>query len=121
MATPPAKVIDVRFDCRAGLANWRIGWNQEKKAWCCRNKRLGCEHEHGETYGYQEAFEQNEASSKLAALTERAEGLEKQRLMHLGAAWAAGSLTLLAAVRLFRRRASEPGTQGFAQLPASEE
>ncbi|CAJ1393551.1 unnamed protein product [Effrenium voratum] len=30
------------YDCRAGLPNFKIGWSQPKKDWCCPNTGLGC-------------------------------------------------------------------------------
>eukprot|EP00930_Biecheleria_cincta_P096731 TRINITY_DN88536_c0_g1_i1.p1 TRINITY_DN88536_c0_g1~~TRINITY_DN88536_c0_g1_i1.p1 ORF type:complete len:1777 (+),score=234.93 TRINITY_DN88536_c0_g1_i1:51-5333(+) len=32
-----------RFDCTAGLANWKAGWSQDKMTWCCAHKNLGCQ------------------------------------------------------------------------------
>merc|ERR1711957_754913 len=31
-----------RFNCQAGLTNWREGWSDSKKNWCCNKKGLGC-------------------------------------------------------------------------------
>eukprot|EP00930_Biecheleria_cincta_P073402 TRINITY_DN606_c0_g2_i2.p1 TRINITY_DN606_c0_g2~~TRINITY_DN606_c0_g2_i2.p1 ORF type:complete len:506 (-),score=98.73 TRINITY_DN606_c0_g2_i2:119-1582(-) len=30
------------FDCEAGLANWRDGWSEKKKAYCCDKTGVGC-------------------------------------------------------------------------------
>eukprot|EP00928_Gymnodinium_smaydae_P076432 TRINITY_DN59461_c0_g1_i1.p1 TRINITY_DN59461_c0_g1~~TRINITY_DN59461_c0_g1_i1.p1 ORF type:complete len:206 (-),score=60.76 TRINITY_DN59461_c0_g1_i1:71-688(-) len=30
------------FDCEAGKANWKYGWSDSKKEWCCANKQIGC-------------------------------------------------------------------------------
>jgi len=30
------------FDCDAGLANFKLGWSEEKKEWCCKYKNKGC-------------------------------------------------------------------------------
>jgi len=29
-------------DCRAGFANWRAGWSDMKKLWCCHNAGVAC-------------------------------------------------------------------------------
>lgn len=31
------------FDCDAGSANWKAGWSDAKKDWCCSNEGVGCE------------------------------------------------------------------------------
>eukprot|EP00929_Paragymnodinium_shiwhaense_P121881 TRINITY_DN942_c0_g1_i1.p1 TRINITY_DN942_c0_g1~~TRINITY_DN942_c0_g1_i1.p1 ORF type:complete len:1559 (-),score=404.24 TRINITY_DN942_c0_g1_i1:474-5150(-) len=31
------------FDCQAGLSNWRLGWSEAKKKWCCSHVGLGCD------------------------------------------------------------------------------
>lgn len=33
---------DPVFDCAAGLGNWKLGWSEAKKIWCCENKKKGC-------------------------------------------------------------------------------
>jgi len=30
------------FDCTAGWSNWRAGWSEEKKTWCCQYAGTGC-------------------------------------------------------------------------------
>jgi len=30
------------YDCQAGVSNWRLGWSDQKKAWCCNTKQIGC-------------------------------------------------------------------------------
>lgn len=34
------------FDCDVDVAQWRNGWSEEKKTWCCRTSRKGCENPH---------------------------------------------------------------------------
>jgi hypothetical protein len=31
------------FDCVAGFFDWKTAWSNEKKAWCCKHKRRGCD------------------------------------------------------------------------------
>lgn len=31
------------FDCEAGISNWRDGWSDSKRTWCCLHHQLGCE------------------------------------------------------------------------------
>jgi len=38
----PAAEPLAQFDCRAGFANWMVGWSVAKKEWCCEHERLGC-------------------------------------------------------------------------------
>jgi len=33
---------DMPYNCYAGLANWRAGWSQPKKDWCCHNVGNSC-------------------------------------------------------------------------------
>jgi len=33
------------LDCHAGIAKWKIGWSETKKAWCCSKHHFGCEGE----------------------------------------------------------------------------
>eukprot|EP00435_Cladocopium_sp_Y103_P061660 s1511_g23.t1 len=37
-----------KYDCAAGIKNWKKGWAHGKKKWCCSNKGIGCE----EAIGY---------------------------------------------------------------------
>eukprot|EP00928_Gymnodinium_smaydae_P066439 TRINITY_DN49446_c0_g1_i1.p1 TRINITY_DN49446_c0_g1~~TRINITY_DN49446_c0_g1_i1.p1 ORF type:complete len:220 (-),score=24.99 TRINITY_DN49446_c0_g1_i1:74-733(-) len=37
--TPPSDP----FDCETGKANWKLGWSDAKKDWCCKNKQVGCD------------------------------------------------------------------------------
>lgn len=30
------------FDCHAGLEHWELWWSDDKQAWCCMNKGVGC-------------------------------------------------------------------------------
>jgi len=30
------------FDCVAGFSNWKAGWSEAKKTWCCQNGGKGC-------------------------------------------------------------------------------
>lgn len=30
------------YDCDAGFSNWRAGWSEQKKHWCCHTYRKGC-------------------------------------------------------------------------------
>lgn len=30
------------FDCDAGFWNWKRGWSEAKKRWCCAHKNKGC-------------------------------------------------------------------------------
>lgn len=38
VAVPPK----LPYDCHAGLANWKLGWSDAKKGWCCSNQKMGC-------------------------------------------------------------------------------
>jgi len=31
------------YDCDAGFKNWKAGWSQSKKSWCCQHIGKGCE------------------------------------------------------------------------------
>jgi len=33
---------DSDYDCARGYSNWRNGWSEGKKHWCCHNRGLGC-------------------------------------------------------------------------------
>jgi len=36
-------VVDLpAYDCTAGFANWRAGWSEGKKLWCCQHYSKGC-------------------------------------------------------------------------------
>jgi len=37
------KPTSLPFDCAAGFSNWKAGWSQPKKAWCCTHEHKGCE------------------------------------------------------------------------------
>ena len=30
------------YACNVGLANWKIGWSDAKKTWCCSHQKQGC-------------------------------------------------------------------------------
>jgi len=32
-----------QIDCSEGLSNWRRGWSEAKKSWCCAREHKGCE------------------------------------------------------------------------------
>jgi len=38
------------YDCKAGLANWRLGWSDEKMEWCCKHEQLGCKNKQAQTH-----------------------------------------------------------------------
>eukprot|EP00441_Pelagodinium_beii_P029566 CAMPEP_0197708736 /NCGR_PEP_ID=MMETSP1338-20131121/128103_1 /TAXON_ID=43686 ORGANISM="Pelagodinium beii, Strain RCC1491" /NCGR_SAMPLE_ID=MMETSP1338 /ASSEMBLY_ACC=CAM_ASM_000754 /LENGTH=575 /DNA_ID=CAMNT_0043292667 /DNA_START=94 /DNA_END=1821 /DNA_ORIENTATION=+ len=40
------KPTSLPFDCAAGFSNWKAGWSQPKKAWCCTHEQRGCEVSH---------------------------------------------------------------------------
>eukprot|EP00929_Paragymnodinium_shiwhaense_P057991 TRINITY_DN29049_c0_g1_i1.p1 TRINITY_DN29049_c0_g1~~TRINITY_DN29049_c0_g1_i1.p1 ORF type:complete len:2199 (+),score=684.27 TRINITY_DN29049_c0_g1_i1:2-6598(+) len=45
-ATKPKKIVkqeDKKFDCNAGIENWKKGYSDEKKYWCCYNEGIACE------------------------------------------------------------------------------
>ncbi|CAK0878013.1 unnamed protein product [Prorocentrum cordatum] len=52
----------VEFNCNSGYANWREGWSQDKKRWCCEQKQKGCK---GDT-GADELADQDEAAESSA-------------------------------------------------------
>ncbi|CAJ1393522.1 unnamed protein product [Effrenium voratum] len=35
-------VASLPYDCHVGLVNWKIGWSDPKKGWCCTHQKLGC-------------------------------------------------------------------------------
>mmetsp|Transcript_37944 Transcript_37944/g.95288 ORF Transcript_37944/g.95288 Transcript_37944/m.95288 type:complete len:1714 (+) Transcript_37944:79-5220(+) len=34
--------MEETFDCKAGVENWRRGWSDGKKTWCCSQQGVGC-------------------------------------------------------------------------------
>jgi len=38
------KSLNAEFDCTAGVQNWRIGWSNAKKFWCCTHEQVGCDY-----------------------------------------------------------------------------
>mmetsp|Transcript_70954 Transcript_70954/g.164029 ORF Transcript_70954/g.164029 Transcript_70954/m.164029 type:complete len:385 (+) Transcript_70954:51-1205(+) len=30
------------IDCKAGLRNWKVGWSEQKKAYCCQHEQVAC-------------------------------------------------------------------------------
>lgn len=50
-APPPAAPVAIhpapahpskQFDCAAGVSNWKKGWSEQKKAWCCLKEKVAC-------------------------------------------------------------------------------
>ncbi|CAE8653729.1 unnamed protein product [Polarella glacialis] len=41
---PKAQAQILPYDCTAGDSNWRKGWSEGKKTWCCDHSGVGCEH-----------------------------------------------------------------------------
>jgi cell division protein FtsB len=39
-AAPPP---DIEYDCEAGFPNWKLGWSDAKKTYCCKKEQKGCE------------------------------------------------------------------------------
>lgn len=35
-------VSSAPFDCAAGVSNWRQGWSDAKKEYCCEHTKRGC-------------------------------------------------------------------------------
>ncbi|CAK9089375.1 unnamed protein product [Durusdinium trenchii] len=38
-----AETTSEPFDCVAGAQNWKMGWSQQKKVYCCEHYKHGCE------------------------------------------------------------------------------
>lgn len=43
MYGPASTTSGYNFDCLEGAWNWRRGWSQQKKAYCCEHSGTGCE------------------------------------------------------------------------------
>jgi hypothetical protein len=42
-ATNAGPTASLPYDCNAGFANWRAGWSDMKKRWCCMHANKGCQ------------------------------------------------------------------------------
>mmetsp|Transcript_35600 Transcript_35600/g.64540 ORF Transcript_35600/g.64540 Transcript_35600/m.64540 type:complete len:637 (+) Transcript_35600:82-1992(+) len=49
---------EVHFDCAAGINQWKAGWSDRKKRWCCLHQEVACEEDgkpHRENLQFSEA------------------------------------------------------------------
>merc|ERR1719282_2068242 len=44
-----APATKVKYDCMSGFFNWQRGWSTDKKAWCCKTKKVACEEQNSST------------------------------------------------------------------------
>merc|ERR1712032_1291198 len=47
---PDATTTSEPYDCTAGYSNWRAGWSDDKKAYCCTHRNMGCAETTSEPY-----------------------------------------------------------------------
>jgi len=45
VSEPEVEPAAAPYDCDAGYANWRNGWSEHKKGWCCAHQSVGCSYQ----------------------------------------------------------------------------
>jgi len=121
------KGCEKAFDCDAGLDNWKLGWSDLKKLWCCTYQQKGCAKTDGVASGSENGTQMHKASggtwaddyvNDANAANVSTEQEEEEPVVHMNGSDSSKCVTREdPRATAFGYTTSEPGTKCIFGLP----